>query len=251
MVRRFLVKMVLAASFLLLFSLKFVDVTIGENFAEYPLETAWKATGLPITEIDTETWMRFNSRWMSVYELKNTADQIRVKLELKLKTDIVYGEQGEFNYISFEGVRGDGTVVTVTMQSTQASSGNETQLGLNTIRRGKPNNLKGYLENLKMVITALGPEVHFNVLLQGERKGRISQLMVREISGRAFDKIKAQLVKSAFEEDFSSQKGYTKLFPETISSDYQRVNIEIGTRYDPSRNITQIVMATPALNDGI
>jgi hypothetical protein len=226
-------------------------MTIGESITEYPLETAWKVTGLPLKEISTETWMKFNDRWMSVYDLKTAAEEIKSKLKLTTRTSLTFGEQNEFNYVSFEGLRQDGTVVTVTLQSGSNGGTGETQAGINTVYCGKMVNIREYIRSLKADLTGLGPDPHISVILSGEKHGRITAIVVKELTGRAFRKLNAELIDSGFVNGNSSQKGYSRLFKETVIYNSTRVNIEIETRYDQSRNVTEVIMATPNTTDGV
>ncbi len=251
MIRNFVIRMSLAGVFLLLFSLRFVDVTIGEKITEYPLETAWKVTGVPLMEVDTETWVKLNDRWLSIYDLKQLANQVKQKLSLAPKTKLTLGEQNEFNYICFEGVQADGTTVTVTIQSSSMNSVGETQMGINTSRDGKINNLRLYLNSLKTKIAKVGNGTHITVLLLGERHGKIPPVLVKELTGKAFRKVDAELVDSGYVNGNSSQKGYTRLIKDEVTYDCKRVNIEIGTRYDETRNVTEIIMASPNMIDGV
>jgi hypothetical protein len=251
LIKNFIIKMSLSAVFILLFSIRFVDVTIGEKITEYPLETAWKVTGLPLMEVDTETWVKLNDRWLSVYDLKQVANQLVQKLSLTSKTKLTCGEQNEFNYVSFEGLQRDGTIVTVTLQSSSMNSIGETQLGINTSHNGKINNLRFYLNSLKTKISKVGNGAHFNVLLSGERHGKISPVLVKELAGKAFRKVEAELVASGFANGNSSQKGYTRLIKDEVRYDCKRINIEIGTRYDEARNVTEIIIASPNMTDGV
>ncbi len=251
MIKNFFIKMLLSVGFLLLFSVKFVDVTIGEKLYEYPLETAWKATGIPLREVETEAWMRLNNRRISFYELKEVAGEIQKKLKLRAKTKMVTGEQDDFGYLSFEGVQPNGTNVTITIQSISSGDYNETQLGVNTVYTGEMNNLRGYIQDLQEQLASLGSNLDFNVIFSGERSGKISQTLVRELSGRAFRKINAELIDSAFEEGNSYQKAYSKLIKDSVEIDTRPVNIEFDTRYDQNQNITQIILATPRATDGV
>ncbi len=251
MIKSFIVKMSLSAVFLLFFSIRFVDLTIGEKITEYPLEIAWKATGLPLKEVATETWLKLNDRWLSIYDLQQTADEIKQKLLFTSKTKPIFGEQNEFNYLFFEGIQSDGTIVTVTLQSTSSDGIGETQMGINTTHNGNINNLRLYINALKTKITKVGKGPHINVLLLGERSGKISPLLVKELTGKAFHKIEATLVDSGYTDGNSSQKGYTSLINDFINHNNKRVNVEIGTRYDEARNITEIIIATPNLTDGV
>ena len=81
MIRNYFLKILFSAIFILLFSTKFVDVTVGERLYEYPLETAWKATGIPLQEIDIEAWMRLNDRRLTLYELQELAGRIQKKIK--------------------------------------------------------------------------------------------------------------------------------------------------------------------------
>ena len=251
MVKRFVTKMALASVFLLLFSMKFVDVTIGEQLCEHPLEIAWKATGIPLTEISTETWMQLNQRWMSVNELKKAADRLKQDLNLMLKTRMLSGEQKEFSYLSFEGTRPDGTVVTVTLQSTRSDNFCETQVGVNTMNERAVQNIRSYLDNLKSYLGKLGRNPRLFIALQGDQKGKIPPSLIRDFSGKAFRRINARVIDSAFLNGNLSQKGYTRLLADTMSYNNGQVNIELNTRYDQIRNRTEVIMATPDLTDGI
>lgn len=251
MIRNFLFKMLISAGFLLIFSTKFVDVTIGERLYEYPLETAWKATGIPLREVDTEAWMKLNDRRLSLYELKENASQIQKKLKIRPKTKMVTGEETDFCYLSFEGTQPSGTNVTITIQSTRSGEISETQLGVYTIHTGEMNNLRQYLQDLREKLTSLGSDLNFNVVFIGERLGKIPPTLVRELSGRAFRKINAELVDSAFEEGNSNQRGFSSLIKDSVEIDTRPVNVEFDTRYDRVLNMTQIILATPRATGGV
>lgn len=251
MIRDFLIKMLISTGFLMIFSTKFVDVTVGERLSEYPLETAWKATGIPLREINTESWLKLNERRLSLYELKALAKEIQKKLNLKPRTKMLAGEGENFSYVSFEGIQPNGTNVSLTLQSTRNDGVSETQLGIYTIHFGEVKNLRRYLQNLKGTIIGLGSDLDFNVVFSGERPGKIPPALVRELSGRAFRKINAELVDSAFEDDISNQTGFSKLIKESVEIDTRRINVEFNTRYDRVRNTTQIILATPRATDGV
>jgi hypothetical protein len=250
MVKQFLIKMAWAVGFLALFSLKFVDVSIGERLNDYPLGTGWKAVGLPLQEVSTEMWMQLNQRWMSVYELRELTDGIENKLGIFPHIKPTCGEQNGITFASFEGHRHDGTIVTVTIQSMRTDHEIETQLGINTSHSGAIKNLGGYITSLEDGMNTLGKEPHFKVLLLGEYKGKLGPNIIKEFSSRVFQKIKAEYLDSAYEAGNSNQKGFTSLINDSITYDSKRVNVEIGTRYDQERNITQIVLASPCLSDG-
>ncbi len=251
MVRNFFLKMLLSAGFLLLFSTKFVDVTIGERLYEYPLESAWKATGIPLREINTAAWMKLNNRRLSLYELKEIARQIQRKLNLRLKTKMLTGEQDDFSYLSYEGIQPNGTSVTITIQTTMTEEISETQLGVYTVHVGEMNNLRRYIQDLRAKLASLSSDLDFNVVFIGERLGRISPTLVRELSGRAFRKINAELLDSAFEDGNSNQIGFSSLIKDSVDLETRQVNIEFDTRYDHVRNTTQIMLASPRANDGV
>jgi hypothetical protein len=249
--KSYFVKMLAALAFLLLFSTKFVDVTIGEQLYEHPLETAWKATGLPLSEVSTETWMQLNERWTPLQELKNLAERIKQRLELRSRGVSLSGEQPEFSYITFEGLRRDNTAVTVTIQSTRTDQLCETQIGVSTINDGMIQNLRDYLAGLRPAITGLGRAAKFTVMLEGERKGKLASNLVRDFSGRAFRRIKAKVIDSAFQDGNLVQKGYTDLIRETVQLNSKPYNVELNTRYDRGRDRTEIVLGSPNLTDGV
>jgi hypothetical protein len=251
MVKGFLLKMALAAGFLALFSLKFVDVSIGERANAYPLEMGWKAVGLPLQEVSTESWMQLNQRWMSVYELKGLSGELQNKLGIIPRVKPTCGEQDGMTYASFEGKMSDGTAITVTIQSMSTNSSIETQLGINTSHSGSIKNLGSYVTSLEKRIKTIAREPHFKVMLSGEYKGKLGPNLVKEFSGRVFKKMKADSIDWAYEAGNSNQKGFSSLIPDSVGYESKRMNVEIGTRYDQERNITQIVLASPSLNDGV
>ncbi|HBE78055.1 MAG TPA: hypothetical protein DDW65_09800 [Firmicutes bacterium] len=250
MFKSFMIKMIWASAFLAIFSLKFVDVSIGKLQNEYPLEAGWKAVGLPLQAVETETWLQFNKQWMSVYELKQLISSLQNKLGIITHSKPTYGEQDGMTYASLEGKTNDNTSVIITIQSMITDNSSETQLGVNTNHDGGVANLIGYVSGMKNRIMAIGKEPHFKVLLFGEYKGKLAQNVIKEFSSRVFNKIKAELVDSSYEAGNSTQKGFSKLIPDQVTYDSKQMNIEIGTRYDRERNITQIVLASPNLSDG-
>lgn len=251
MIKKFLLKLTISAIILLAFSLKFNDVTIGENIIEYPLETAWKATGLPIKEIATESWMRVGRQWQSIPELKDIAGRVKRQLSLTVIGKETTGGNGEFCYISFEGRQSDQTSVAVTIQSLFSDGVPETQMGISTSHEGEIANLRSYIKSIQASIEGLGSDVRFNLMLEGERAGKLAPDNIREISSLAFRRIHADLVDAGHQGPNSSYKGYTRLLNQAIRVNSQKINIEFGTRYDPARNSTHVLMATPNLQDGI
>ena len=251
MIRNFLIKMLISTGFLMIFSTKFVDVTIGERLSEYPLETAWKATGIRLREVNTESWLKLNDSRLSLYQLKRSAEEIQKKLNLKLRTKMLTGEEEYFSYVSFEGIQPNGTNVSITIQSTRIDGISETQMGVYTIHSGELKNLRQYIQDLRGKIIDLGSDLDFNVVFIGERPGKIPPALVRELSGRAFRKLNAELVDSAFEDDNSNQIGFSRLIKESVEIESRRINIEFDTRYDRDRNITQIMLATPRITGGV
>jgi hypothetical protein len=253
LLKKYLINMGFAALFLLLFSVRFVDVTIGEKLFEFPLETAWKVTGIPLAEVNVEAWMKLNDQWLTVAEIKRIALDLAPKLALAKKGAITAGEQTGYSFASFEGTQRDGTIITVTIQSANNGAEYETQLGVVTAHDGRINNLRRYINALKTTVTALNPkrEIHFSVEFLGQRPGKITPILIKDLSGRAFRKIDAELVDSGFTDSASSQKGYTHLIQEATIYNFRRVNIEICTRYDVTQNLTEIIMATPNSSDGV
>ena len=226
-------------------------MTIGERLAEYPLETAWKATGIPLREVNTESWLKLNESRLSLSQLKLFAEEIQKKLNLRLRTKMLTGEEEYFSYVSFEGTQPNGTNVSITIQSTRIDEVSETQIGIYTVHSGEIKNLRRYIQDLRGVITGLGSDLDFNVVFSGERPGKIPPALVRELSGRAFRKLNAELVDSAFEDDNSNQIGFSRLIKESVEIDTRRINVEFDTRYDRVRNITQIILAAPRATGGV
>ncbi len=249
MVKSFLIKMSLALAFLALFSLKLVDISIGEFHQEYPLETGWKAVGLPLQEISTETWMQLNRKWMSVYELKQLTQKLQGKLGMTNRVKPTCGQQDGMTYASFENKINDGTVITLTIQSMRDETSDETQLGINTSLAGPTKDVGGYISHLENLIAGIGGEPHVKVMLSGEYKGQLTANVIKEFSSRVFQKMNADFVESSYVAGNSNQKGYSHLIKESTTYENKKFNVEICTRYDGERNITQIILATPSFND--
>jgi Protein of unknown function (DUF1779). len=251
MLKGFLLKMALAVGFLALFSLKYVDVSTGERQDAYPLESGWQVVGVPLAEVSTESWMQLNTHWMSVYELRELTNELQNKLGIIPHVKSTCGEQDGMTYASFEGKIGDGTIITITIQSMNTEKTIETQMGINTSHSGAIKNLGGYVANLEKRIAGIANDPHFKVMLLGEYQGKLEPNLIKEFSGRVFRKMKAEFISWAYEAGNSTQKGFTDLIPDSATYDSKRFNVEIGTRYDQERNTTQIILASPCLIDGV
>lgn len=251
MLKRFLIRLLVAAGFLLLFSLRFVDATIGEQAWEHPLEAGWKSTGLILETVDTETWTKLSNRWMDVSELKTTARRIINILHLKLTADWVAGVQDNYSYISFEGTRPDLTRVTVTIQSCRDPRQSETQMGIYTTKFKPSGNLRPYLVNLKATIGSLAKDCNTAVYLTSKCKGELKREEVKELSRRIFQKLDAQLVEVDYQSPGNSiYKGYTPALQKNQQG-MLRSNFEFCAQYDPRENFTQIQLATPGIDSGV
>lgn len=248
--KQFLLKLLMAGIFLILFSFKFTDVSIGERIYEHPLETAWEASGLKLQSITTESWMKLNDRWLTAYELKELANNIKEKLDLKTTTEVISGDQGELSYASFEGIQDDKTVITLTLQSSRSDYLNETQLGIHTVNNSKLKNLRQYLNGLKKTITGFSNSlsINFAIILAGEYHGKMGRSLVKEISGKMFRKLEAEQVDLIFENEGNIARGYSTLLSEPNTLQKSAFNIELTTIYDQSRNITEVVLASPGGN---
>lgn len=250
MVKQFLLKLLMAGIFLILFSFKFTDVSIGERIYEHPLETAWEASGLRVQSVTTESWIKLNDRWLTAYELKELANDIKEKLDVKTTTEVIGGDQGELSYASFEGIQNDNTVITVTLQSSRSDYLNETQLGIYTVNNSNPKNLRQYLNGLKNTIAGFSNSsgINFIISLAGEYNGKMSKSLVKEISGKMFRKIEAEQVDLVFKNEGNIVRGYSALLSEPNTLQKSSFNIELTTIYDQSRNITEVVLASPGGN---
>jgi hypothetical protein len=241
--------MSLALGFLALFSLKFVDISTGELRQEYPLESGWKAVGLPLREVSTETWVQLNQKWMSVYELKQLTQKLQEKLGMVSHVKPTCGEQDGMTYASFENKISDGTIITLTIQSMRDETADETQLGINTSLSGPIKDVGGYIGHLEKLIAGIGGEPHVRVMLFGEYKGKLTASVIKEFSSRVFRKMQADYINSSYVAGNSNQKGYTRFIKESTTYENKKYNVEICTRYDGERNTTQIILATPSFND--
>ena len=249
MIKKFLIRISLSLLFLLLFSLKFVDATIGEKIYEHPLESAWKTTGIRLETITTEAWMKVNERWLTVYELKELAYQIQTKLKLKQRTQLTVGEQEQFTYATFEGMRRDNTYVTITLQSNRGKDFYETQMGIYTTGSFR-GNLREYLRDLENEVLKLGKDGQFSILLEGKCPGKLSTVVIKELSGKVMRKLHASIAQTAFEAGGSSTKGYTELLngDHSAVSGVNPVNVEVNTVYDRENNVTEVILESPGNN---
>jgi hypothetical protein len=243
--KRYLIKLLLAALFLLLFSLRFVDTTIGADVWEDPLESGWKTTGLTLEEINTETWLKVNDRWLTVAELKQLAQQITAQLRVRLQTEPVGGLQEDYSFISFEGNSPDRTHVTITIQSCRQLQRPETQMGIYTSRMYPGNNLRDYLGNLKTSLTRLGKAGNTAVIMSSKWQGELKRADLQILSRRVFQKLKATVVEVDYQDSRSSlYKGYTAALrknPDRLA----RHNVEFSATYDRQGRFTRVKLASP------
>lgn len=251
MVKRFLIKLLVAAGFLMLFSLRFVDATLGSCPWEHPLESGWKTTGLHLEEVDTETWTKLENRWLNVTQLKQLARQIARKLHLKVTNDFVSGTQDHYSYITFEGYRADQTRVTVTIQSCKDRKQQETQMGIYTSKPSPAENLRPYLDNLNATIQSVGKDCNTAVILTSKYKGTMNPEQIKTLSRRVFQKLGAKLVEVNYPgAGNNSYKAYAPGLmknPEAMN-DY---NVEFSARYDPEEKYTQVQLASPGNEEGV
>jgi hypothetical protein len=241
----YLIKLLIAAGFLLLFSLRFVDTTIGAGVWEDPLESGWRSTGLALEEVNTETWLKLNNRWLDVAALERTARQIMTKLRMKLQVKPISGLQADYSFISFEGVRSDRTRVTVTIQSCRGPQQSATQMGVYTSRLDPGNNLLPYLNNLKTTLRMLGGDVKTTVIMAGKWQGELGRDQLKSLSRRIFQKLQAALVEVDCRDSRTRMyKGYT---PVLLKNPYRpaRHNVEFSAQYDQQGHFTKVQLASP------
>jgi hypothetical protein len=251
MVKRFFIRLLAAVVFLLLFSLRFVDATVGEKIWADPLESGWKGTGLVLEEVETETWMKLADRRMTVNELKNAAKKMQDTLGIRLKNNFITGKQDGYSYLSFTGSRADRTEVTVTLQSCRCVNRDETQLGIYTSKMYPADNLRPYLENLKTAINRLGKNGHTAVIFAGKCKGALNRDEARELSRKIFRKLDAELIEVARQSPENSvYKAYSADLPKNPESMIHS-NIELMIGYDPASKVTRIRLATPGSEEGV
>jgi hypothetical protein len=243
--KRYLIKLAIAAIFLLLFSLRFVDTTIGAGAWEDPLESGWKTTGLPLEEVSTETWLKLNDSGLTVAQLKQVARQIKAKLQVRLQTDLISGVQADYSFISFEGIRSDQTQVTVTIQSCRQPQRTGTQLGVYTSRVHPGANLRPYLDNLKTTFRMLGNTGNTAVIMSSKWRGELKRDEFKTLSRRVFAKLKAAVVEVDYQDsENSTYKGYTPALlknPDRLA----QYNVEFSARYDRQGRFTQVQLASP------
>jgi len=245
--KTFLLKMMIALLALVIFSIRFVDATIGESLYEHPLETAWKETGITLEGISTEAWFKVNDRLLTGAELKELAGGVERLFGMKLRSERLYGEESDFAYVSFEGICPDQTMVTVTIQTTDAYGVRETQMGIYTYRGGRIGNVKQYLTHLESLMKQMVGENHFVIMLEGTARGKLGSTVIKEMTGKVFRKLDAQLVEARYEAAGSMAKGYTRRLPYLDQADRQPVNLVINTIYDDARKATEVILATPTL----
>jgi hypothetical protein len=251
MVKRFVIRSLGAAIFLLLFSLRFVDATVDEKIGMDPLESGWKSSGLALEEVATETWMKLADRSMQLSELEKVAQRITKSFGLRLKTGFITGNQGDYNYLSFTGTGLDRTEVTVTLQSCRGLSRDETQLGLYTSKLHPADDLRPYLNSIKTAIGSLGKNGHTAVIFAGNWKGALNRDEAKELSRKIFRKLDAELVEVAYQSPGNGvYKAYTRALPRNPQG-VLHSNIELQIGYDPADKVTRIRLATPGSEEGV
>jgi hypothetical protein len=243
--QRYLIRLVAAAGFLLLFSVRFVDTTIGAHIWEDPLESGWKSTGLALEEVNTETWLKLNNRWLDVAALERTARQITAKLRMKLQVRPISGLQADYSFISFEGIRPDRTRVTVTIQSCRQPQRAETQMGIYTSKLFPGNNLRPYLNNLKTTLRMLGGNGTTTVIMASKWQGELKRDQLKSLSRRVFQKLQATVVEVDYRDSrTSTYKGYTPVLA-TNPDRLARHNVELSAEYDRQSHFTKVQLASP------
>lgn len=251
MIKQFLIRITVAAVFLLFFSLRFVDATISEAVWEHPLESGWKATGLILEAVDTETWTKLANSWMSVVELQKVARVVAAKLRLRSESDWISGIQDHYSYISFEGTRPDRTRVIVTIQSCRDDRQSETQIGIYTSKPNPSAGLRTYLGHLQAAIAGVAKDCHTRIFLIGKYQGEMKRPQIQELSRRVFRKLDAQLIEVDYPAPGNSiYRGYTPALLKNPDGLYCS-NFEFCTKYDSEEAVTQVQLAAPSSDEGV
>lgn len=242
--KNFLVRLLLAAVSLPLFSLQFADITIGESRNQHPVELAWKATGLKIEIVSTEAWLKLNDQWLVGNKLKELGKRIAKEFDLKSSVVRSEGDDQGFAYFYLEGLQADGTTVTLVLQSYKDLGTAETQLGLYTVRGGKIEELQTYLGNIQKKASQLTQgEVQLTVSVSGSCQGKLLPELARDMSSKVFSTLNARIVESVSQIDGCMIKGYSEKLSKGDQLGLVPYNLEFGTIYDEINNRTEVVLS--------
>lgn len=247
MLRRYIMKMLFSLLFLLLFSIKFVDMTFSFSIGNHPLLTGWEGTGIPLKEVEIEGWTKLNDEYTMVSSLEKTAASLERRLRLKNLSPPLTGDELDFSYVNVEGELPDHSRVYITLQSIRGESNTaETFCGV-IILLNPEADLSDNLVRLKRVLEPVVGEIPLSITLGGKWKGRISEGEAYNLMKTVFSRLQVSEVIAETGEDYGKWAALTNLLEETVTKEGTKLNLEFAYRYQEEEDITHINLATPFL----
>jgi len=87
------------------------------------------------------------------------------------------------------------------------------------------------------------------ILYKREKTGKMELLEMELEAGNLLTSYQGEMVKSLYGDNFYSFYGYTDKIKNYVVSEGEKINLNLVITYDEEKNATQIIWATPFLNE--
>jgi hypothetical protein len=247
MIRRFIRKMLFSLCFVLLFTIRYVDLTFSVAINDHPLLAGWEKVGIPLDEIEIEGWKKLNQEFLCRAELEELATKLRQRLKLKTSAPPVQGDELDFSYVTLEGQLGEEVQVVITLQSIRGDANQaETYCGVIAML-ASPENLAETMLRLKRSFEPLVGEFPLALMLGGVQPGRLSEGEAYHLMKRVFQRLQVAESSGIVDWEYGSWSAWSNLLDGKVMRQGRAINLEFAYRYEEADDQTRIVLASPTL----
>lgn len=252
--KNYFVKMMLIAAALFVFSVKFVDVTFGDNGeAEtvstegrlHIMEKAWRKLAIPAdrTSLSIDAWAAAGKEYLSGAELASLGRRIGAELGVLWdKNSAVQRDDKEFAYWNQQG-KLEGLTVTLIVQSQKGSPDGEpeTNLGITLLGNYEKGKICRITDRLEQVLPKYGNKT-IGIVMQGCVEKEVSEAEKASAGHLVKQALSGRIIPGIVEEGLA---GYTPLLRDAIDFSGEKINWQLIWRDSLESDETEVILATP------
>lgn len=247
MFKRFLRKMLFSLCFLLLFTMRYVDLTFSVALNDHPLLAGWERVGIPLDEIEIEGWKKLNQEFMKATELGELATKLGQRLKLKTVAPPLQGDELDFSYVTLEGELGEQVQVVITLQSICGEANlAETFCGVIAMLDSKEN-LAETLLRLERSFEPVVGEFPLALMLGGVQPGKLSEGEAYHLMKSVFERLQVAESSGVADWEYGSWSAWSNLLDGKVVRQGRAINLEFTYRYEEADDQTRIALASPTL----
>ncbi len=250
MLRRYLLKMLFSLLFLLLFTVRYVDLSFSLALATHPLVMGWEGTGIPVQEIELEGWKKIDQQYNNATQLKKIGTELEKKLKLKPTVPPVTEDELDFSYVNFVGELAEKSRAIITLQSIKVEANTaETFCGL-LVNLDSALDLEETLSLLDRACQPVVGAIPLTITLGGLLPGRISEGEAYNLMKSVFRRLQVAESHGLLEQGYGRWGGYSALLEGSpvMNINGKKVNVEFGYRYIAEDDLTYLALSTPVLS---